>query len=99
MASANALPRIRKHDNDGAHAAGGDAGRYGSSRDHYVSQTTHAALLTDTDNSNVRSLHEMTAVGIETEIEETVEGEIVTTHVAVIGDDQDHRMEGEGKGM
>ena len=36
MASTNAIPRIRKHETDSSHATA-DAGRYGSSRDYYVS--------------------------------------------------------------
>lgn len=36
MASANALPRIRKHETDTNNPIGADSGRYGSSRDHYV---------------------------------------------------------------
>lgn len=37
MASTNALPRIRKHDTDSSHPTA-DAGRYGSSREQYVSR-------------------------------------------------------------
>ena len=36
MASANALPRIRKHESDSYSSMGADS-RYGSSRDYYVS--------------------------------------------------------------
>ena len=40
MASATTLPRIRKHETDTNNPSTADAGRYGSSRDHYVSSYT-----------------------------------------------------------
>lgn len=40
MASTSTLPRIRKHETDPNNAMATDAGRYGSSRDHYVSPIT-----------------------------------------------------------
>ena len=43
MAS-NALPRIRKHETDGNNPVGADAGRLGSSRDHYVRRIDHDRL-------------------------------------------------------
>lgn len=41
MASANALPRIRKHESDTNHSMGADS-RHGSSRDYYVSFYLHS---------------------------------------------------------
>ena len=43
MASANALPRIRKHESDSYNSMGADS-RYGSSRDHYVSFSPYSQL-------------------------------------------------------
>lgn len=40
MAPTTALPRIRKHETDSSNPTGADAGRYGSSRDHYVGLRT-----------------------------------------------------------
>ena len=40
MASATTLPRIRKHETDTNNPSTADTGRYGSSRDHYVSLST-----------------------------------------------------------
>ncbi len=99
MASANALPRIRKHDNDSAHSMGGDSSRYGSSRDHFVSSIIVLILLTQIDCLLVLSPQETIVVGTETETEEIEGEEIAIISVVAIEDDQGHRMEDDGKGM
>lgn len=40
MASTSTLPRIRKHETDPTNQMATDSGRYGPSRDHYVSSAT-----------------------------------------------------------
>ena len=45
MASTTALPRIRKHETDSSHSHTADAGRYGSSRDYYVSATSYCVAI------------------------------------------------------
>ena len=82
MASTTTLPRIRKHEPDTTNPMAADSGRYGSSRDHYVSlQTRTGRALADL--SFLRSLLEMT-VEAETETETGTE----TTDVVVVEDVQ-----------
>ena len=82
MASTTTLPRIRKHEPDTTNPTPADTGRYGSSRDHYVSLHT----LIDQALAKylyLRSLPE-TTVGVEIETEtmdvvvtEDVQGRLV----------------------
>ncbi len=77
MASANALPRIRKHETDTNNPMGADSGRYGSSRDHYVS----SKISTRFQQANKFLLLSRQGTTDEIEIEKTTG--------AVIGDAQD----------
>lgn len=99
MASANALPRIRKHDNDSANSLGADSSRYASARDHYVSPMKFVIPLTEIDCGLFRSPQGTTVVGTETETVEIEGGESAITSVAVIEDDQGHPMEDDEKRM
>ena len=96
MASANALPRIRKHETD-SNTAGGDSSRYGSSRDYYVSCQNPWESRIELTFFPPFSLLGMTAV--ETENGEIEEEENANTNVVETGDDLDLRMVDEEKEM
>ena len=65
MGSASALPRIRKHETDSSHSNAADPGRYGPSRDYYVSNNIEYCLNCDMLIVSLRA-REMTAA-IETQ--------------------------------
>lgn len=76
MASTTTLPRIRKHEPDTTNPMAADAGRYGSSRDHYVSLPI-PCCQESADLHCWRSLRE-TNVEVEIEIEtETMDVEVI----------------------
>lgn len=78
MASATTLPRIRKHETDTNNPSTADAGRYGSSRDHYVNWPKAAftqAKLTGTDRLPVTSavMEAVMAAAMEAAMEAEIE--------------------------
>jgi len=75
MASATSLPRIRKHETDTNNPSTADAGRYGSSRDHYVRFELDPAI----EDANGMSRHQ------ETNVEGRAVIEMDTVVVEVIG--------------
>lgn len=67
MASTSTLPRIRKHETDPSNPMVTDAGRYGSSRDHYVSLVLSHRMCFQPDRS-CSLLGMIGGIEIETEI-------------------------------